>query len=115
MARTRASNDEAPQKRRPAAKTPEARERELVGLAMDLAEKQLRAGTASAQVITHWLKVGSEKDKLEREGLRVENELRKAKVDQLASAQKTEELYAKALKAIKSYAGEPDEDEDYEG
>lgn len=87
------------------ASTPEARENQMIALAIDLAEKQLRKGTASAQVITHYLKLGTEKAKLENEKLESENELLKAKVETLKSQQRSEELYQQAINAMKSYAG----------
>lgn len=98
--------------RRPPATTPESRERQLVSLADDLAERQLREGTASAQVITHYLKLGTTREQLEQEKLRQENELLKAKVESLASQGRIEELYSKAIKAMRTYAGSPDEEVD---
>jgi hypothetical protein len=92
-------------KSRPAT-TPEAREQQLVALAYDLAEKQMRDGSASSQVITQFLKLGSSREYLEQEKLRVENELGKAKVEAMASAKRVEELYGKALNAMRSYAGQ---------
>ena len=86
-------------------------------MAIDLAEKQILKGTASATVMTHFLKLGSEKEKLERERLRRENELLKARVESLQSAKRVEELYSKALEAMRSYVGQEvdyDEDEDYD-
>lgn len=89
--------------------TDEAREHQLVSAAMDLAEKQLREGTASSQVITHFLKAGSEREKLERQRLLQENEVLAAKVDLMASSKRVEELYAQALDAMRTYAGrDPD-------
>lgn len=101
-------------KRRAPATTPEARESQLISLAVDLAEKQLSEGTASAQVITHYLKLGTTREQLEKAKLERENELLSAKVEAIASAQRVEELYSQALKAMKSYTGEevPVEDED---
>jgi len=103
-------------KRRPAT-TPEGRENQLVSLAADLAEKQMRDGTASAQVITHFLKLGSSREKLEQERIAHENQLLQAKSDAMASQENTEKLYKLALDAMRSYAGhEPfdhgDDDED---
>lgn len=92
-------------KRRPAT-TPEARENQLISLAADLAEKQLIAGTASSQVITHFLKMASTREKLEQERLQRENLLLAAKVEQLASSKRIEELYEAALNAMRSYAGQ---------
>lgn len=92
-------------KRRPAT-TFEGRENQLVSLAVDLAEKQLQDGTASAQVISHYLKLGSTREQLEQQRLAQENELLKARVDQLASAKRVEELYESALNAMRTYAGQ---------
>lgn len=89
----------------PPATTPQGREDQLISLAIDLAEKQLREGTASAQVTTHFLKLASSKEKLEREKLELENELIKAKTESLQSQKKTEELYLNAISAMRSYAG----------
>lgn len=102
-------------KRRPA-RTEERREQQLVSLAIDLAEKQMIEGTASSQVITHYLKLGSTREKLEQERLHRENELLQSKVEQLASAKKVEELYAAALDAMRAYSGhEPEpQEEDYD-
>ena len=93
------------------ARTPEGREQQLVALAVDLAEQQLRDGTASSQVITHYLKMGSVSEKLERERLQGENELLKAKVEALKSQRKVEELYTNALEAMRSYAGGQNDDQ----
>ena len=82
---------------------PEARENQLISLAVDLAEKQLREGTASSQVISHFLKLGSTKEKLELEKLKKENELLVAKTESLQSAKRVEELYAEAMDAFKGY------------
>lgn len=92
-------------KHRPAT-TPEGRENQLVSLAYDLAEKQLREGTASAQVITNFLKLGSSREKLEQLKLENENLVLSAKVDAMASAKRIEELYEKALEAMRAYAGQ---------
>src|SRR4029077_12569689 len=91
-------------RRRPAT-TEVGREYQLVTLAIDLAEKQLSEGTASSQVITHYLKLGSTREKLEQERLLRENELLTSKVDMMASAKRVEELYESALDAMRSYAG----------
>lgn len=99
-------------RKRPPARTPQAREQQLVAMAVDLAEKQIAAGTASAQVITHFLKLGSERDKLEREKLSRENALLKAKSDAIASQQRVEQLYVDAMTAFKHYHGEELGDEE---
>lgn len=96
--------------------TEEGRENQLVSLAIDLAERQMLEGTASSQVITHYLKLGSTREKLEQERLRRENELLQAKVEMAASAKRVEELYADALNAMRQYTGQeqPLEDDEYD-
>ena len=111
MARTRKLNSESTTKCRPAL-TPEARESQLVSLAVDLAEQQLREGTASSQVIAHFLKIGSTRERLEREKLEQENKMLKAKTEVLESSKRVEELYAEALKAMKKYSGNGGSDYD---
>lgn len=91
------------------AMTAAARENQMIALAIDLAEQQLRDGTASAQVITHYLKLGSSKDKIEREILAEQKKLVRAKTEALESAKKVEELYSDALKAMKTYTGNGDD------
>ena len=91
--------------RRPPAKTPEGRENQLIAAAVELAEKQIREGTASSQVITHYLKLGSSREKLEQERLAKENDLLTAKAEMLASGNRIEELYKGAISAMRSYAG----------
>lgn len=98
-------------KPRPPARTPEARENQLIQKAVDLAEKQLSEGTASAQVITHYLKLGSTKERLEKEKLARENELLRAKTEALQSAKRIEELYANALDAMRAYGGSKEEED----
>lgn len=87
------------------ATTEEGRENQLISLASDLAEKQIREGTASAMVITHFLKLGTTRESLEKQRLQKENALLTAKVEQLASAKRIEELYEQALNAMRTYAG----------
>lgn len=94
--------------RRPAL-TPEARENQMIAYAVDLAEKQLIEGTASSQVITHFLKLGSTKEKLEKDILEKQKELIEAKTQSLKSMERIEELYTKAMDAMKRYSGDRDE------
>lgn len=94
------------------ARTPEGRINQLISLAFDLAEIQLREGTASSQVITQFLKLADPKESLERDILAENKKLIKAKTTALESSAKTEELYAKAIAAMKSYRSEVDDDED---
>lgn len=87
------------------AKTPEGRENQMIALAIDLAERQLRDGSASAQVITHYLKLGATKENLEKEKLEKEIEVLKAKTEVLKSQKNQEEAYKQALEAMKIYTG----------
>jgi hypothetical protein len=89
------------------ARTPEVREQQLVAAAYDLAEEQINAGTASAQVITQFLKLGSSREFLEQERMRNEIALMEAKREAMASAARVEELYLGALNAMRSYQGQP--------
>lgn len=100
----------AKQKIRPAL-TPEARENQMIALAMDLAEQQLRDGTASSQLITEFVKRGSTKARLEKEILAEQKELMAAKTENLKSAKRIEELYGEAIKAMRNYGGYGDPDE----
>lgn len=94
-----------PRPRNPAL-TPEVRESRMIGLAVDLAEKQLAEGTASAQVITHFLKLGSSQAKLEREKLKAESELLQAKKASIQSQEDIKELYTNAMNAMRIYNGQ---------
>lgn len=109
MAKARAKSSE--RKIRPAL-TPEARENQLISLAVDLAEKQLIEGTASSQVIAHYLKLGSSKYKWERRKLQRETELLEAKTESLQSAKRVEELYSEAMEAFKGYRSSSDDVDD---
>ena len=104
------TSSESSRKMRPAL-SPEARENQLVSLAVDLAEKQLRDGTASSQIITHYLKLGSTKEKIEKEILEKQKELIEAKTQSLQSAKRIEELYKNALDAMRNYSGQGDPDD----
>lgn len=112
MGRTKSKEpiSEAPKKTRPAL-TPEARENQLISLAIDLAEKQLREGTASSQVITHYLKLGTTREKLEKEILEKQKELYAAKTESLQSTKRMEELYLDAKAAMGIYSGRDSEEE----
>ena len=112
MARVKASDSSGGHDRIRKALTPEAREMQLTSLAVDLAEKQLLEGTASSQIITHYLKAGSTREQLELERLRSENEMLKAKAKAIASAEDQKVLLEKALKAFTEYSGESDSEED---
>lgn len=100
--------------RRPPAKTAEARENQIIAKAVDLAEKQIEEGTASTQVITHYLKLASSREKLEKEKIEMSIALDKAKAESYSNEKKTEELYYNAMKAMSMYKGQEvfEEDED---
>ena len=91
--------------------TPEARENQLIALATDLVEQRLRNGTASSQETTHFLKLGTQKARLEQEILVKQKELIEAKTENLKSAQKIEAMYADAMAAMRDYTGNGDSDE----
>ena len=90
---------------------PQARENQLVAKAVDLAEQQLANGTASSQVITHYLKLASPSEKKKAELLDKQVQLIDAKIDALKSSAKIEELYAGAMKAMRSYGGQDEPDD----
>jgi hypothetical protein len=102
--------DDRPRRRRTHL-TPEAWEGELSNKAMRLAERQLDEGTASSQVITHFLKAGSAQARLEQQRLAYETELLKARTEAIRSDKRSEELYQDVIKAMRIYSGggEPDD------
>lgn len=89
----------------PPAKTLEGRENQMVALAFDLAERRLHEGNASAQEVVHFLRLGSTKERLEQEKLKHENEVLQTRVKEMESRKSSEELYIKALAAMRGYAG----------
>lgn len=116
MAKVRGPANPTPQRKIRPALDPEVRELQMISLAVDLAEKQLMDGTASSQVITHYLKLGSTKERIEKEILEKQKELITAKTEALKSQKRVEELYAEALKAMRIYNGQgaPEDYEDYD-
>lgn len=110
MAKVNAKPSGSAKRGRPAL-DPEARENQLINLAVDLAEQQLREGTASSQVITHFLKLGTTRAELEKEKLRIENRKTEAQIKSIENADEMKEVYEQALKAMRNYQGygEPDE------
>lgn len=92
------------------AKTPEAQESYLVNLAMKNAEKQLKSGNASSQLICHFLKLGTERERLNNEKLRSDLKVAEAKIKTMESAERSEELYRQAIEAFKSYSGVNEEE-----
>lgn len=103
-----------PGKKTHRATTPEAREDQLISLAVNLAEQKLRDGTASNSMIIHYLKLGSTKERLEKEILAEQKEMIKAKTESLKSAKQIEELYKSALDAMRAYSGQDRKEEDDE-
>lgn len=100
-------SSEAPSRlRRAPATSPEARENQLIAAAVDLAEKQIIEGTASSQVLTHYLKLATTREQLEKDKIRNENELLKAKVDAIKSTERMEQLYENAIEAMRGYSVE---------
>lgn len=93
-------------RRRSRARTLEAREQELSNAAYDLAEEQIGNGSASSQVLTHFLKMGSTRELVEQEKIRGEIELQKVKAEQLEGQKRIEQMYGDALEAMRSYSGQ---------
>lgn len=110
VVKAKTSSSGSSRKMRPAL-SPEARESQMISLAVDLAEQQLRDGTASSQVITHYLKLGTTKAELEKEKLKRENKVLEAKAKAIESAEEMKVLYDNAIKAMRNYAGYGDPDE----
>lgn len=110
MAKATVSSSKSKPKMRPAL-SPEARENQLIALAMDVAEERLRNGTASSQEVVHFLKLGTSRAELEKEKLKRENKVLEAKAKAYESSEEIKTLYENALKAMRNYsgAGEPDE------
>lgn len=111
MPRSSNSGKQTERRRAPVASA-EERENYMIALAVDLAEKKLRDGTASNQVIAHYLRLGSTKERLEKEKLRKEYELLDAKAEAIKSSKRIEELYSNAIKAMRVYSGAAGQDFD---
>ena len=100
---------EKSKRKSPPARTPAARENQLIALAVDEAERQLRAGTASSQIVTHYLKLGTRKYQSECAVLEKKEELLTAQADAYKSAANVEKLYSEAMTMMKKYRGESNE------
>lgn len=98
--------------KRPPARTPEEEENYMIEISMREAEKKILSGKASSQLLTHFLKKASMKDRLEKQKLEAEVELMKAKTESLKSQRALDELYSKAIKAFAIYTGNDEEDEE---
>lgn len=103
MAERRGSKSEHSRSKRPPATTPKGRENDLISLAVDLAEKKLKDGTAPAQVIAHYLKLGSTREHLEQMRIAQENALMAKKIEQIDSQKRIEDLYTEAIAAMRNY------------
>lgn len=120
MARVKAPADSSPRKPMRPALSPEARENQLISLAIDLVEQRLIDGTASSQETTHFLKLATQKSKFEQERMRLENELIKAKTQNLRDQADMKTLYENAITAMRKYSGnggmsyDEDEDDEYD-
>lgn len=106
MAKSSEGNKPANSWRSRPARTPEERENQLIALTYDLVESRIRDGSATSQETTHFLKLGSLKNKLEIEKLKTETQLLSAKRESIESAERSEELYNNAIEALKRYKGE---------
>lgn len=105
-------NSESTARRQRPALDRDNRENQLISLAMDVAEQQMRDGTASPQLISHFLKLGSSRNRYEMRKLQREVDLLEAKKESLESAQRVEAMYAEAMAAFKSYSGDEEVVED---
>lgn len=91
---------------------PAVREQQMIGFAVDLAEQKLRDGTASSQIIEHYLKLGSTRASLERELLEQDLLLKKARTESIESEKRIEEKYIEAINAMRRYNGIRDEEDE---
>ena len=107
-------NLESKKKSNKIAISPRARENQIISAAYDLAEKRILNGTASSQEIIHFLRMGSEKEKLERIKLEEENKLLREKTKSLAAATNIEQILKDGLKALGSYRLNESEDDIFE-
>ena len=112
MAKVRAPSSSSPPKPplKPAL-TPEAREQQMISLAYDLVEQRLRDGTASSQETTHFLKLATDKSRLQNELLQAQTAMAIAKKEDLESNKRSEAMYGEVLKALRNYSGNGDPDE----
>lgn len=97
------------ERRTPPALTREDREEQVIAAAVNLAEEQILNKTASSQIIVHFLKLATTREELEKEKLRQENELIRAKINAMDSVNEIKELYADAIAAMQRYSGTADD------
>lgn len=110
MGRNSTKTSQDVQKKSPPSRTPESQENKMIALAMKRAEEQLENGTASSQIICHFLKLGTTTAELEKQKLVNENTLLEAKAKALEEAQNSEKLFAEAIAAFRSYGGGGNDD-----
>jgi hypothetical protein len=111
-ARVVSHDDDTPTPPRRRATTPDIREQQLIAKAYDLTERRISEGTASAQEVTLFLKLGSSRERLEQEKIQHENQLLQVKREAIAQQARTEELFAEAIRAMRSYQGQSVDDLD---
>jgi hypothetical protein len=114
MAKVKASSYSEPLPPMRPALNPDAREQQLISLAVDLVEKRLREGTASSQETVHFLKLATKKSRTENEVLELQKDLIAAKTDTLKSQKRSEEMFAEAMKAFRNYSGQGGDEEEYD-
>jgi hypothetical protein len=115
MASTRKDTGDKPKsttRRRPPAMTPEARENQIINKALNEIERQIEAREASSQILSHYAKLGSTRERLEQERLLREVDLLERKASAMDSAKRIEELYDEAIAAMRSYGGQPEQRHD---
>lgn len=112
MAKVKAPSSSQPKTKKRPPLTPEAKENQMISLAMDLVEQRLIDGTATSQETTHFLKLATSKAKLENKLLEAQTEMAIAKKEALKAQQRSDEMFAEAIKAFKSYSGQGGSEED---
>lgn len=107
---------ESGKERKKPARTPKQRENQIINLVMDVVEQKIIDGTASSQILCHFLKLATEKERLENDKLRGELELAKARVRQIDMQEDLKSLYEGAVSAMRGYrsTNENDEEQEYE-
>ena len=111
MAKVKAASSSGNSPKMRPALTPEARENQMISLAMDLVQQRLIDGTASSQETTHFLKLASSKAILEKERLEEENKLLRAKTKAMENIEDAKVIYGDVLNAIRKYSGHGDVDD----
>ena len=111
MAKVKAASSSGTSPKMRPALTPEARENQMISLAMDLVQQRLIDGTASSQETTHFLKLASSKATLEKERLEEENKLLRAKTKAMENMEDAKVIYSDVLNAIRKYSGQGDVDD----